>query len=776
MQVTINVPDNGYTALTIDIVPEVYCSPPRRAGIPSASLNVNTPAPDNKIAGPPARAASATSATRRTIRWRRRPSRRSSTRRSLSGGGGGLPAAPVLRELDDGSGHDLGLAHRQPRELRAVDAAPGRRHGAVRDRVERDAGGEAPARRRPAPRLHDGRRLPVRQRRRRVDHADDAEPAAIDANGIGRIRPLDVSDSVLFVEGRQASSATCSRWPGGRRPRRLHRPRSHGLRRASLRRLHDRRLGLREDAELDRLRGALRRRAPGLTYLREHELWAWHRHDTDGAFERVCVVPEGDEDAVYVVVRRTINGADETVHRAVRLAVLHRPGRRVLRRLRPDVRWPERRRHDDDALDGGGWTTRICSRHGQRGHLRRDQRRRRGRLHGGRRHAHRDRDRAVRERHDREGPPAATIPADLQAVATTTWTLAVSKVAGLRSPRGRDARRARRRLRRGEPEQSRLRRSTSSPCERAGDALAAVRRDSRRAAVHRRPRDARSRLARPAIAQGQEDARHAGRRLRRGSRGIFAGSSSTVTDDAPTEGLEEKKGRESKITTARRAVHRVLRRRRAGAELGQQRRRPAAPGGSGAHDHSRRDDPRLSSEAPDGCALDARARRAGRREDRVNFSAPNGPPRSAAEQAGDAQASLLETNATLADNRRRTPAARPRGVEPRRARAPHPRGLAARRVRRAGRRSRRRRIRQRRDRQRPGAGRARSTARSRTTPRARRGASRRRPASYRSQAGYARSAGFNQARGYAAPELGTLLGGAGELADIWHSAPKGVSG
>lgn len=46
----------------------------------------------------------------------------------------------------------------------------------------------------------------------------------------------------------------------------------------------------------------------GLTYLREHEVWGWHRHDTDGFYEDVCVVPEGNEDAVYVIVRREING------------------------------------------------------------------------------------------------------------------------------------------------------------------------------------------------------------------------------------------------------------------------------------------------------------------------------------------------------------------------------------------------------------------------------------------------------------------------------------
>jgi hypothetical protein len=48
----------------------------------------------------------------------------------------------------------------------------------------------------------------------------------------------------------------------------------------------------------------------GLTYLREQEIWGWHRHDTGAAgfFEDVCVVPEANEDVVYVLVRRTIGG------------------------------------------------------------------------------------------------------------------------------------------------------------------------------------------------------------------------------------------------------------------------------------------------------------------------------------------------------------------------------------------------------------------------------------------------------------------------------------
>lgn len=47
----------------------------------------------------------------------------------------------------------------------------------------------------------------------------------------------------------------------------------------------------------------------GLTYLPEQKVRAWHRHTTvDGEFESVCCVAEGNEDVLYAVVRRTING------------------------------------------------------------------------------------------------------------------------------------------------------------------------------------------------------------------------------------------------------------------------------------------------------------------------------------------------------------------------------------------------------------------------------------------------------------------------------------
>lgn len=46
----------------------------------------------------------------------------------------------------------------------------------------------------------------------------------------------------------------------------------------------------------------------GLTYVPEHNVGAWHQHDTDGTFESCCVVSEGNEDVLYVVVNRTIGG------------------------------------------------------------------------------------------------------------------------------------------------------------------------------------------------------------------------------------------------------------------------------------------------------------------------------------------------------------------------------------------------------------------------------------------------------------------------------------
>lgn len=48
----------------------------------------------------------------------------------------------------------------------------------------------------------------------------------------------------------------------------------------------------------------------GLTYVPEHAIGAWHQHDTQGEFESCCVVAEGNEDYLYVVVKRNIDGND----------------------------------------------------------------------------------------------------------------------------------------------------------------------------------------------------------------------------------------------------------------------------------------------------------------------------------------------------------------------------------------------------------------------------------------------------------------------------------
>ena len=59
----------------------------------------------------------------------------------------------------------------------------------------------------------------------------------------------------------------------------------------------------------------------GLTYVPEQQIGAWHWHDTDGAFESCAVVAEGNEDRLYCVVRRTIDG--NTVRYVERLASRH---------------------------------------------------------------------------------------------------------------------------------------------------------------------------------------------------------------------------------------------------------------------------------------------------------------------------------------------------------------------------------------------------------------------------------------------------------------------
>jgi hypothetical protein len=45
-----------------------------------------------------------------------------------------------------------------------------------------------------------------------------------------------------------------------------------------------------------------------LTWLKEQDVWAWSRHDTDGLVVSVCTVTEPPVDAVYIIVKRYVQG------------------------------------------------------------------------------------------------------------------------------------------------------------------------------------------------------------------------------------------------------------------------------------------------------------------------------------------------------------------------------------------------------------------------------------------------------------------------------------
>ena len=45
-----------------------------------------------------------------------------------------------------------------------------------------------------------------------------------------------------------------------------------------------------------------------LTYVPEHQVFAWTQHSTDGVVESVCTVTENNEDVLYALIRRTLNG------------------------------------------------------------------------------------------------------------------------------------------------------------------------------------------------------------------------------------------------------------------------------------------------------------------------------------------------------------------------------------------------------------------------------------------------------------------------------------
>lgn len=49
----------------------------------------------------------------------------------------------------------------------------------------------------------------------------------------------------------------------------------------------------------------------GLTFLKEHEIWGWHRHETDGKFKAVSTIGGANEDRLYAVVERNVGGVDK---------------------------------------------------------------------------------------------------------------------------------------------------------------------------------------------------------------------------------------------------------------------------------------------------------------------------------------------------------------------------------------------------------------------------------------------------------------------------------
>jgi hypothetical protein len=138
---------------------------------------------------------------------------------------------------------------------------------------------------------------------------DSIRPQQIAQNGIGDLRPLVVGQSAIYLQGRKARvrdlyPVEAAGGLGGYQGTDLSVFSTHLFRSYTI-------VDWAYAEEpfsvvwLVRSDGVLL----GLTYDRSFDLWGWHRHDTDGTVENVCVVPEGAEDAVYLVVKRTINGA-----------------------------------------------------------------------------------------------------------------------------------------------------------------------------------------------------------------------------------------------------------------------------------------------------------------------------------------------------------------------------------------------------------------------------------------------------------------------------------
>lgn len=157
-----------------------------------------------------------------------------------------------------------------------------------------------------------GRLIVLTDREEKMVEGDDAgilrpdaiNPRKLSANGANRLRPIEIDDSAIYVQSRGTivrdlkpvssdsyqgtdltvfsqhlfDGFTLVSWDYAKNPHSIvWAARSDGL-------------------------------WLGLTYMRDLNVWGWHRHDTDGFVEDVCVMGELSVDTVYLIVRRVING------------------------------------------------------------------------------------------------------------------------------------------------------------------------------------------------------------------------------------------------------------------------------------------------------------------------------------------------------------------------------------------------------------------------------------------------------------------------------------
>jgi len=139
----------------------------------------------------------------------------------------------------------------------------------------------------------------------------EVHPRQIGWNGAAKVRPVFISNTVLFVQARGSIvrdlryEVAADGSGGGYRGRDLSVFADHLFRGRAITAWDYQQIpesvvwAVRDDGVL-----------LGLTYLREHDVWGWHRHTTDGKVEDLVVVPEGDQDVLYASIVRIIGGVE----------------------------------------------------------------------------------------------------------------------------------------------------------------------------------------------------------------------------------------------------------------------------------------------------------------------------------------------------------------------------------------------------------------------------------------------------------------------------------